>query len=93
MSRLTDEYLDIIARDTTDRHVRILAKELQERRAQDLTAEDVETLRVLRDDTSEFGILAPKYGWRSRDEEQDADAAWTRRAIALLDKLLTRGNR
>jgi hypothetical protein len=46
MSRLTDEYLDIIARDTTDRHVRMLAKELQERRAADLPSGDIDQIML-----------------------------------------------
>ena len=74
----------------TDAMMSIIA-ELRERRAADLSAEDMRTLRVLRDDTAEYGILAPDQQWRSRDEEQDADAGWTRRALAVLDRLLDGG--
>lgn len=54
-----------------------------------LSASDLETLRVIRADVSEFGILAPEQTWRSRDEQDDANTAWSKRAVALLDRLIT----
>lgn len=53
----------------------------------ELSAEEVEALRDLRAELKEFGMSAPERQYRSRDEEDNAAADRTGRALALLDRL------
>lgn len=74
-------------------------EELRERRAADLSEQDRSLLSIIRGEVLDMGILAlrsrqeadPTFRFRSRDHEDEENAALTKRALALLDRLLSRG--
>lgn len=75
-----------------------MARELRERRAADLTDEERALLASVRAELVEMGMTAinhrqridPAFRFRSRDHEDEENAALTKRSLALLDKLLAR---
>ena len=75
-------------RAAVDRVPSMLA-ELRERRAADLTSDEREALGAVRVDIAEFNILAPdRDAFPDEESRYESDVRWTKRAIAVLDKIL-----
>lgn len=97
MTRLTDEELRQVERDAYVRgasnvslnEIGRMTAEIRERRSRDLTSDELESMRALISDIREFGILAPGCNdLLDEDERYALDAAWTKRALAVLERLV-----